>query len=79
MSAAGNIHLAFARRVTELEKVQWLRDGMTVEEVADLFLARETARTHGEVQVQGSDTRMRPELAAAQAENRRLDALASKM
>jgi hypothetical protein len=67
------------RSVTELEKVQWLRDGMTVEEVADVFLARESARANGEVQVQGSDTRMRLELAAAQAENRRLDALASKM
>ena len=64
------------RSVTELDKVQWLRDGMTVEEVADVFLARESARANGEVQVQGSDTRMRLELAAAQAENRRLDALA---
>ena len=67
------------RSVTELDKVQWLRDGMTVEEVADVFLARESARANGEVQVQGSDTRMRLELAAAQAENWRLDALASKM
>eukprot|EP01043_Picozoa_sp_COSAG02_P025258 COSAG02_NODE_1412_length_12756_cov_57.891048_13_plen_109_part_00 len=67
-------------RDMELKKVQWLRDGMSVEEVADLFLQRETARANGEVQhVQGSETRMRPELEAAKAENLRLDALQSKL
>ena len=63
-------------RETELEKVQWLVDGMSVEEVAALFEQREQARADGDVQVQGSDTRMRSELEAAQAENRRLDAAA---
>ena len=49
---------------------------MSVEEVAALFERREQARADGDVQVQGSDTRMRSELEAAQAENRRLDAAA---
>ena len=60
--------------------MQWLRDGMTVEEVADLFLQREISRANGEAQkVQGSDTRMRQELEAAKAENLKLDALESKL
>ena len=60
--------------------MQWLRDGMTVDEVAELFLQREQLRATGEAQqVQGSDTRMRPELEAAKAENKRLDALTAKL
>ena len=58
--------------------MQWLVDGMSVEEVAALFEQREQARADGDVQVQGSDTRMRSELEAAQAENRRLDAAAAE-
>ena len=53
---------------------------MTVDEVAELFLQREQLRATGEAQqVQGSDTRMRPELEAAKAENKRLDALTAKL
>eukprot|EP01043_Picozoa_sp_COSAG02_P047359 COSAG02_NODE_4532_length_5251_cov_3.864907_1_plen_74_part_00 len=67
-------------RETELAKVQWLRDGMTVEEVTELFLQREIARADGDVQeVQGSDTRTRSQLEAAKAKNLRLDALDSRL
>ena len=72
--------LLFTCSETELQQVQWLRDGMTVQEVEDLFLQREISRTNGEAQqVQGSDTRMRNELEAAKAENLKLDALESKL
>lgn len=74
------IILLVACRETELAKVQWLRDGMGVEEVADLFLQREIARANGDVQeVQGSDTRTRSQLEATKARNLTLDALDSKL